>query len=486
LAITLPLAFVLNVWKDDAYTLHTTASTLGYAFHQSIAFEQNAPLYFLIIELWRHVNASAVWARMFSVLCGAAVVATVPALLRRYLPEIRASWVTPLVALNPALIWAALEIRVYALIILLSSLLMLAFYDYFIAEAPSRKAGITYAALCLVAAYTQFYLLFLIAAQGVIVLLYRRSALLRYAAVIVLVFVALLPLAGMMRAQASNAAAQFSPPAFADALHILARAGIEYFAPIIAAKYRLVVYAIVILATLPALAALLRYPRRQGELIVPVMFAGGLLLFATVPYAIGAWLGTRHPSSLLIPGILSAFAVFTFIRAPVRARVQAIWVYVMIGVQLAGLFATYRHLAKEGDWKRVVAFIRANEKPDQPIFVFQGESALPFEYYYHGPNRVIAVPEAIDFKSYELRSFELHSPRQAAHIFNAVPNSGRAWLITSGACVDMNIDYGCGVLERYVSSCCSVARSRTFYEATVRLLETRQTNKRYVNYSQRF
>src|SRR5581483_12335958 len=88
LVLTIPLAIVLNVWQDDAYTLFSTDRGLGYAFHQAIGFEQNAPLYFVVMTLWRHVDGGAVFARMFSVLCAASTEKLIPPIVERYAPQI--------------------------------------------------------------------------------------------------------------------------------------------------------------------------------------------------------------------------------------------------------------------------------------------------------------------------------------------------------------------------------------------------------------
>ena len=106
LLFALPLAYVLNVWQDEAYTLHTTSGTLAYAFHESIGFEQNAPLYFLLLTLWRHIDGSVFFLRLFSVLCCAGTIVLTPALARRYLPRIDPIFPTLAVACNPFFIWA--------------------------------------------------------------------------------------------------------------------------------------------------------------------------------------------------------------------------------------------------------------------------------------------------------------------------------------------------------------------------------------------
>src|SRR5581483_5357831 len=151
LAVSVPLAYALNLWQDEAYTLHTTGAGVPYAFSAAIGFEQNAPLYFVIVALLRHFGSGLFFLRLFSVLCIAATVALVPLLSRRYLPKIDPNWVTAVVALNPFVIYAAVDLRAYGLIVLLSALLLLTCYDAFLAESPSKGAAVAFA-LCVAAA----------------------------------------------------------------------------------------------------------------------------------------------------------------------------------------------------------------------------------------------------------------------------------------------------------------------------------------------
>ena len=87
LAITLPLASLLNIWQDEAYTLETTSRGIGYAFAQAVGFEQNAPLYFVVISIWRHLGDGIFHLRLFSVACIAVTVLLTPAIARRYVPR---------------------------------------------------------------------------------------------------------------------------------------------------------------------------------------------------------------------------------------------------------------------------------------------------------------------------------------------------------------------------------------------------------------
>lgn len=473
LAVTVPLAFTLNVWKDDAYTLHTTGSGIGYAFHQSVTFEQNAPLYYVVLAVWRYVNESAVWARLFSVLCGAAAVMAVPGLVRRYAAGIPPQWITLLVALSPALIWSALEVRIFALVIFLSALLLSTFYDAFLSRETSKWGAAAYGTLCVAAAYTQYYLVFLIAAQGVTLLVYRRSRFRAYVLAVLPLALALLPLQRIIQIETADVTGQYRPPSIMDSVHMMVQALIQYVIPAGGAGHRTAVYAFAFCAAIPAMVAFLRFRESRRVPVIVTMFAAAFIIFVVLTYAAGAWIGSRHPSSLLLPVTLSIFAAISLIRKPLRMRVAAIWIAALLCLQGAALISTYRSDAKEGDWIRVTAYVKANEKPHQPIFIFEAEDTLPFKYYYRGENHVVGVPREIDFARFDLREFELRSPVQVERVFHNALGSGHVWLVTSGACSAVGLDFGCNVLEQYVSSCCRVLAERHFYKATIRLLAAR-------------
>jgi Dolichyl-phosphate-mannose-protein mannosyltransferase len=466
LAVTLPLAFILNIWQDEAYTLQTTSRDLGYAFHQAIAFEQNAPLYFLLETVWRHVNGSIFFLRLPSVLCVAATIALVPWLARRYVPRVDAGLVTLLVACNPFVIWAAVEMRVYALVILLSALLLLAFYDAFLAERPAKMAAVAYAACVIVALYTQYYLGFLVAAQGLTLLIYRPRALLRFALCGVVAAIAFAPMLAIVPSEVQNFKSAFTPPSPLRALVVLAGILARYELPLLFAHAKMVYFALAVGLVL-ALIVVRGKLTAMGDGLILAMTGGAFAFFAIGTYLGGVHVLDRHAASLFLPCTLSVFAAFTFLRPPLQRGVTLGWFWLAIIASSAAVVQTYLPLAKPGDWIRATAYLRANERPGEPILVFEAENALPFSYYYNGPNRVIAIPHGVDFNHYDVTRFVIHTP---AELDGIMPHAPRLWLITAGECTSANVAFGCGPLESFVARHYRVESSASFYGSQIRLL----------------
>ena len=138
LLIVLPLAYFLNIWADEASTLYTTQHGFMTAFQHAAVNEKQVPLYFWIMSLWRLINDSIFFARLFSIICSLAAIKIFAGLASRFLPSRAAVLTTGFFAFHPFLIWASLEIRVYSLVILLSVLLMRLFFDGFFEEGHAK------------------------------------------------------------------------------------------------------------------------------------------------------------------------------------------------------------------------------------------------------------------------------------------------------------------------------------------------------------
>ncbi len=210
LLVTIPLARILNVWVDEAYTLYTTGSTLKHAIGRAIYFEYQPPFYFATLNLWRSLDHSVFFARLFSVLCVAFTIYAAGKLSVRYLKGLNPAVALAAIAINPAAIWAAEEIRVYALAGLLGALLLWTFYDGYLTESQTRNSRSLHVILAVVALYTQYFLGFLLAGNVVTLLVMRRSQALRsYVLGMIVVAIFCLPIAYVLRGQITAGTSTF-------------------------------------------------------------------------------------------------------------------------------------------------------------------------------------------------------------------------------------------------------------------------------------
>ncbi|MEO9263460.1 MAG: hypothetical protein ABI282_05155 [Candidatus Baltobacteraceae bacterium] len=468
LAVTIPLAYVLNIWQDEAFTLQTTSRGLSYAFAQSVRFEQNAPLYFLLLTLWRHLNDSVFFLRVFSILCAALTVWLVPGISRRYVPRADPVLSTFAVAWNPFLIWAALEMRAYALIVVMSALLLLTFFDGFLTPRTRPVKTALYFVCAIACLYTQYYFAFLIAAQAVAVALYRPRAFMRFAVVAAVTVLAFAPMIAIVPGQVANFRGAFTPPhsVFVSAA-VLAGILLRYVLALMV-PHATALYAALIAGVVAACIIARRAFSANGDSVLLVITASAAAFFAAGVYVAGVHVLNRHAASLYVPAVLGIFAGLTFLRPRFRAAAAIAWFALAMSASSIALVQTYAALAKPGDWIRATAYLRAHERAGEPVVVFEAENALPFAYYYRGPNRIVAIPHGVDFRRYDVTRFVIHGESE---LRGSMPRADHLWLVTAGECTAANISFGCDALERFVARRYCVASDAKFYLSRLRLLK---------------
>jgi uncharacterized membrane protein len=165
------LCYYLNIWDDELYSLHTSSNNLLEVIRQSYSTERQAPFYFLLLALWRTINSGVFFARLLSPLCIAFGAFIFYKIVRFVLDIENSRWLLLVFLLNPYTIWAALEIRLYAFAIFLSTLLIYTIMRFY--KENKKKYLWWFLIISLIGLYTQYYFSFLIFAIGILVLLFK-------------------------------------------------------------------------------------------------------------------------------------------------------------------------------------------------------------------------------------------------------------------------------------------------------------------------
>ena len=159
------LGYSLNVWEDEAYSLNTTSRDIINVVKQSYNFEGQLPIYFVLLALWRSIDQSIFFARLLSILFIAGSGFYFYKLAALTGEKKNSKWLVTIFLLNPFIVWAAVEIRMYALLILLSVLTIYYFVLY--CQKHEKKDLIAFLILSLIGLYTQYFFGFLIAALSI-------------------------------------------------------------------------------------------------------------------------------------------------------------------------------------------------------------------------------------------------------------------------------------------------------------------------------
>ena len=425
------LAAFLGTWQDEEYTLATTAHGVGYAVHRAISYELQAPLYFGALAALRTFDSSVFFARMFSVVAACLLTPLAARIALRIWPERDPRPFAAFVAFNPFVVFAAVEIRLYALAILISAALWLAFDAGYLSGSLLR-ARIALVLLAIAAAYLQYFLVFELAGFALALVVMRRwRSLAAYALGMLAVAIAFMPLGLVLRHQVGG---EFGVRAALPGAYgsVFVHPLLDFVIPLgfqaVLGRFGHVVAEILAVALVALLVAGRPALDRRRLAIVSVavtveciyaVLENGLHYELVVP---------RHFVALFVPELAAVYALIAAFRRP-RARANAV-AFALASVAglavVASLGVTYRTLSKQGDWPRVAAFLTREARPGDIVAVFPGDGIAPLERYYRGSARVVPFPKTLSTSTYDIARLTVASQASAAATLRALARRGPA------------------------------------------------------------
>jgi hypothetical protein len=477
LVIVLPLAGWLNIWLDEGWTMETTANGFFYAWREAVTKEHQAPLYFAFLAVWRNLNNSLFFARLFSIVCITVTIALIPALVRRLMPQNSENLRVLLpfiVALHPYSIWASLEARVYALVVLLSAMLILFWFDAYVENKNHRRAQAFYVLLAVISLYTNYYLGFLLFANACALLALKRWKTfvmhIGQAAIAGLFFS---PLVFIIRQQfATNADYYHEQTTVIEGVKTIWNTFNYFLLP--SPEWQTTAFLRVWSGRLAAIALLylaIKFFRQihsaTKALSVIVMVIS--LFLMTAFFLMGSeYTQLRHSAPLFIP-LLLFFAALLINLTPNRGLY--VWLILLIILVPTRLFSDYSNLVKNGDWNRVANFIETNEAENQPITTFQLHDSIPLDYAYHGKNQILRARLLDDWAAEDKELTATRWRRQIELLIEQIPADPKyLWLVTESYCHNENTGVECRPLEDFIEANYTVEKSEDFYLRRVRLL----------------
>lgn len=436
LLITVPLANILNIWIDEAYTLHTTSGSLASTIKTAREFEMQPAVYFAELWAWRQMSDSITLARLNSVFAAAIAVWFVYLAARRWLKGVPPAYAAALYAVNAYVLWAAVEIRPYSLVQVCCALLLVLFYDGFYEEKQKRSAQILYAIVALTSLYIYYFLGFMLVAMTAPLLIERRwKRLAIYVAWMAGVGVLFLPevlfvanhvetvvaikdaQTSILRATEYVAGHVFSLPFGLPPLPKLVRWGIGLTMAIIVAVSLVLLHKRISPQTRALWAVLAALGVCYGVVVHSVMREDDLT--------------QRHLMIMIIPSTLALLSIIGMYTA--RTWRLAITAFAVLWVAFNG-YATwwmFHPLAKQGDYKRVAKYLEEHQEPGEPVAVATSHAALPFRAYYRGSGEIFPLPFEDTYDQYVIERWRFESPEHVrACLHPAIAKDGTLWLFT--------------------------------------------------------
>jgi hypothetical protein len=469
------LAGSLNIWVDEAFTLHTTGAGPLFAWAQAVRFEAQPPLYFVLEALWRTYDETSIgFASLPSVIFAAGAVAVIVGAAARIMPRTPPLAVALATALNPIVLWAAVEMRVYALVLLLGAALTWTFFEGFLAETPSPRARWWYAIFALAGLYTQYYVGFLLAAHCITIVAFRRGMLRQLAEPVLFAALGFVPFVGIALVHVGASGAMVEHVSLARAAHQIANTVFVYVLPhditwsgaakLLGFGGAALLAGALAIAGRPVVAAEPSRTFALGWLIALGVFSLVFSVFGA-PLDIVRHLIVIAPASLLV----AYLAVTSLTRR--RALLAGLAALVFTAFTVGQLWSQYHPpIAKRGEWPRVALTLQEND-PAIPVAVFPAELALALNVY--SSRATIPIPRPMPFTLDYVSATTLYASADVERVLDPVrQRADRLWLVTQTACRIWQpdaFDYHCGFLETYVAQHYRLTRSVAFRGALARL-----------------
>lgn len=464
-------ATLLGTWTDEEYTLATTAHGIAFAWRRAIDYELQAPLYFAVVALWREINPSVWFARLFSIASATGFFFALLPILRRVAPDRKPLWPALAIACNPFVVYMAFDIRLYSTALLISALSWLAFDAGFV-SASSTRARVAFGILAVIALYTQYFLAFAFVGNAVVLLVRRRfRTLVPYALVLAASGIAAFPLLRIVRSQVGG-----SGETAASGLTLLPRAlhpWLNFILP-----YRYAWDALHVRAAHIALVAvvvlLIVYARpRLGTAFRTALACAATIeaLFIAVVLVLQLDLDTRHYVVIFVPAMVAGYALIDALRTSAHPRIGRVVTCIYGLLTLAVLYADHHQIAQSGDSKRVAAYLEAHAKPGAVVAVFPADAIPTYARQYHGDARLVPFPKPLSQTRYDLGAIDVDDEREALQALARLRGAPELWFVIMGSCDGERAEYGCKFVLDALHDGSRISSERRYFESRVFGLE---------------
>lgn len=404
------LCYSLNIWIDEIYTLDTTSYNIKGVIKQSYDFEAQPPLYFALLSIWRNLNSSIFFARLFSAISVFSAAFVFSKLVKLISGKACSKWYIVLFLLNPFTVWAASEIRLYAFLLLLSFSSIYFFFRFYIEN--KNKYLVFFVLIGIAGIYTQYLYVFLLSSLGISVLIFKGWKLflkfsLFLVPAVVLFFQSLLFTSNPMKL-AYVASFNIS---FIDRL-----LGV-FHAPqdLIMSAHQLPInrmlrWGVILTIIFLTLYAFSKWYKKNGivnklyiERINIILISASLLvLFVAVFFAYTGIDYTHRYLAIGFPFLISVFLLFDIFSISKKSIVFS----GIVLVYTVCLISKYQSPVKDFDAKSLAGYLKNLENKEEPIMFYEKVMVLPLKYYFKENNPIIALPESVKFDSTYFSKFK--------------------------------------------------------------------------------
>ncbi len=424
------------VWIDEGFTLSTIIADPRDVWYRALIFEGQPPFYFFLLSIWRSINDSIFFIRLFSIFAVTISLIFVFKITKKYVKSVNPLIIMLYFALLPFVLWTALEIRVYALVILLSTLAMWLFLDVYTQTSinPPFYKRLLYSIVALISIYTQYYLVFLFVGNFIFLLLNRQWKFVRiYLIDMILPVISSLYLLIYLLTQISIHSYTTIIPISLDRLISINTYKISsYLFPYMNSssttfKYLFVLFIIVVIVS-SAGKKLIPQVRIKNYFLFTSAF---LLIIFTGLVFFTDWvnLQQRHTISVILP------LAMTFMLFVGEINSEKLKYTILVLMISANVYYNFNRFVvghpKGKEYVDICQYIENNDINNKPVFCYRNDISLMIKHYGLS-NKIVQVPISINFDSiYNRKKWVIRDTIQLDSLFRSININNGFWLIMS-------------------------------------------------------
>ena len=437
-----------NIWIDEAYTLNTISKDVKFAFVQAIEFEQQAPIYFLIIFVWSKISSSIFFLRVFSIiviLLSAFFLYKICLFL--YSGNTKLTLITLTVfLLHPLVLAQAINIRRYSLVILISLILLYLYLLSFL-KVKTKNHLILFSVVSLIGVLTDYFIAFFLLSLIIPFVIFQqwrevKKYMLCMLPSLVTVFI-LIPVIYLQTvSHKSHVESLTLFPEFFNNLKSYVISTIEgyilgigyYKNPHFSKLQRFSVIIVFFILGFRIYRSSQKKPIEYLFITTVILY----ILFFILSLSMGKALVTLHHKIVILAPILILF-MYQVNVLKLKIIGGLFIALILINFLIAdskGLNSNERRMMLsrhyQDKYSKVSSYIMSKETLNQPVLVFPNEEEIILKHYYKGKNNLKALPHSINFsKPYNHKYWILNSKKQLIDIFTDLNNCySEFWLIT--------------------------------------------------------
>ena len=446
--------FTNDLWIDESSSLITTEVSLLKVIQQALIWEEQAPLYYFILGIWRLISTNYMFARFLSLIFMLLSVVKIYMIIKQYeKSKLLLTLFLLFISINHNAIYSAVNIRYYSLTIFICVILICQFLKYYVSDIkPDLKEKIFFSIVATISILTQYYIGFLLLAIGGVILIHKGfKDFFRYCILMILPITVIILQCIIIFSQVETYLAYNMQGSGVLGMFKFILVKIEdnlvafnSFPDVRWLRYLIRIVYVFVLVTAFINRGKIRHEAKYLIFLLVIMFIPLSVLYFTMG---DDFICFRHTMFLYFPIIL----LFFFVIKPLNFNLKII---ILSFILAMNVLSEYQYISKPNVVKELNSFLCEVENENEPIFVYPNEQKLNLHYQYSGVNELFGVPFNIDCSGgYKINHWVIRDSNQLDSMFinSLTKATSNFYVVIEDHFTFMNIDFKFNYFLKYLN-----------------------------------